>query len=32
MKKTKKLILDAEEKRILVGIEAGNFKTIPKLD
>lgn len=31
MKKTKKSTLDAEEKRILASIEAGEFKSIPKL-
>lgn len=31
MKKTKKPVLGAEERRILVGIEAGEFKSVPKL-
>ncbi len=31
MKKTKKPTLSAEEKKILVGIEAGEFKSVPKL-
>lgn len=31
MKKTKKLILNKEEKQILAGIEAGEFRSVPKL-
>ncbi|HBB44318.1 MAG: hypothetical protein UW27_C0010G0034 [Parcubacteria group bacterium GW2011_GWA1_44_13] len=31
MKKTEKPILNAEEKRTLAGIEAGKFKSVPKL-
>ena len=31
MKKTKKLTLNTEEKKILSGIDAGKFKSVPKL-